>query len=119
MSTPYPNAYQIEEMFANRGFPDTFHTYFADNIEVTVVGKDFHIGGHYRSMEAFHDAIYARVSAGLKVETIRIEILRVIGGGDSAWAAVESLATATSKYGEFEHQACALCFFNHECALNA
>lgn len=100
MSTPYPNAYQIEEMFANRGLPDIFHTYLADNFEVTVVGKDFHIGGHYNSMEAFHNAIYGRVSAALKVETIRVEILRVIGGGDSAWAAVESLCTATSKYGE-------------------
>ena len=100
MPAPYPNAYQIEEMFANRGVPNIFHTYLADPIDVTVVGKDFHIGGHYNSMEAFHDAIYGRVSAALKVETIRVEVIRVIGGGESAWAAVESLCTATSKYGE-------------------
>ena len=100
MPAPYPNAYQIEEMFANRGVPNIFHTYLADPIDVTVVGKDFHIGGHYNSMEAFHDAIYGRGSAALKVETIRVEVIRVIGGGESAWAAVESLCTATSKYGE-------------------
>lgn len=87
-------------MFANRGCPNIFHTYLADNFEVTVVGKDFHIGGHYNSTEAFHNAIYGRVPAALKVETIRVEILRVIGGGDSAWAEVESLCTATSRYGE-------------------
>ncbi len=51
-------------------------------------------------MQAFHDSIYGRVAAGLKVETIRVEVMRVIGGGESAWAAVESLCTATSKYGE-------------------
>ncbi len=100
MSTPYPTAYQIEEMFANRGVPDLFHTYLADPIDVTVVGQDFHVGGHYNSMQAFHDSIYGRVAAGLKVETIRVEVMRVIGGGESAWAAVESLCTATSKYGE-------------------
>ena len=54
-------------------------------------------------MEAFHEGIYARVAEGLKVETIRLEVVRVIGGGESAWAAVESLCTATSKYGELEN----------------
>lgn len=100
MASPYPTAYQIEEMFANRDVPSLFHTYLADPIDVTVVGQDFHIGGNYKSMQAFHDGIYARVAAALKVETIRVEVVRVIGGGESAWAAVGSLCTATSKYGE-------------------
>lgn len=39
-------------------------------------------------------------SQALKVETIRVEVRRVLGGGESAWAAVESLCTATSKYGK-------------------
>ena len=99
--TPYPNAYQIEEIFANRDVPNIFHKYLADPLDVVVVGQDFHIGGHYKSMEEFHEGIYARVAASLKVETIRVEVLRVIGGGHSAWAAVESLCTATSKYGEW------------------
>lgn len=96
----YPTAYQIEEMFANRGAPSIFHTYLADPIDVTVVGKDFDVAGNYKSMQAFHDAIYGRVSQALKVETIRVEVMRVVGGGESAWACVESLCTATSKYGE-------------------
>lgn len=54
MATPYTSAYQIEEMFANRDVPDIFHTYLADPIDVVVVGQDFHIGGQYKSMEAFH-----------------------------------------------------------------
>ena len=100
MATPYPNAFQIEEMFSNRDVPDIFHTYLADPIDVVVVGQDFHVGGHYKSMEAFHQGIYARVADSLKIETIRVEVRRVIGGGESAWAAVESLCTAEGKYGE-------------------
>lgn len=118
MPTPYPNAYQIEEIFASRGSPDLFHTYLADNFDATVVGQDFHIGGHYNSIESFHNAIFSRVSAALKIETIRVEVIRVIGGGDSAWAAVELVATATSKYGEpkislFNHVSCLLSFSPH------
>ncbi|KAK0513474.1 hypothetical protein JMJ35_004460 [Cladonia borealis] len=59
MATPYPSAYQIEEMFANRDVPDIFHTYLADPIDVVVVGQDFHVGGQYKSREAFHQGIYA------------------------------------------------------------
>lgn len=98
---PYPTPDQIEEMFANRDVPSIFHTYLADPIDVTVVGQDFHIGGNYKSMQAFHEGIYARVAAALKVDTIRVEVRRVIGGGEAFWAAVESLCTAESKYGEF------------------
>lgn len=53
-------------------------------------------------MQVFHDAIYGCISDALKMDTVRVEVTRVIGGGESPWAAVESLATATSKYGEFE-----------------
>ena len=91
MATPYPSAYQVEEMFANRDVPDIFHTYLADPIDVVVVGQDFRVGGQYKSMEAFYQGIYARVADCLKVETIRVEVRRVIGGGESPWAAVESL----------------------------
>lgn len=98
--SPYPNSYQIEEIFANRDVPNIFHKYLADPIDVVVVGQDFHVGGHYKSMDAFHEGIYSRVADSLKIETIRVEVVRVIGGGDSPWAAVESLCTAEGKYGE-------------------
>lgn len=98
MSSPYPNIYQIEEIFSNRDTPSVFNAHLADHVDVTVVGKDFHISGNYKSKQAFHEEIFARVAAALKEETIRTEVVRVIGRGDSAWAAVESLATATSKY---------------------
>ncbi len=100
MSSPYPNAYQIEEIFSSRDNPTIFNTYLADSVDVTVVGQDFHIAGQHQTPQAFHDAVWARMTAVLKLETLRIEVVRVIGGGESSWAAVESSATATSKSGE-------------------
>ena len=64
-------------------------------------GEDFHLGGRYDTVQSFHDEIYGHVTSALKVETFKVEVLRVIGGGESPWAAVESLSTATSKYGGF------------------
>ena len=55
MATPYPTAYQIEEMFHNRDTPPIFNTYLADNPDITMVGQDFHMAGNYRSAQAFHD----------------------------------------------------------------
>ena len=98
VATPYPNAFQIEEMFANCDVPDIFHTYLADPIDVVVVGQDFHVGDHYKSMEAFHQGIYARVADSLKIETVSVEVRRVIGGSESPWAAVESSWAAEGKY---------------------
>ena len=101
MSSPYPTAYQIEEMFANRTATEVFNSYLADNVDVLVVGgEEFHVGGRYYSVQSFHDKVYGEISSAVKVETLKSEVLRVIGGGDSPWAAVESLTTATSKYGK-------------------
>ena len=98
--SPYPNAYQIEEIFSNRDNPTVFNTHLTENIDVTMVGQDFHLAGHHSSPQAFHNEVYGRITSALKPETLRIEVRRVIGGGDSAWAAVESSATAVTKMGE-------------------
>lgn len=100
MSLPYPTVYQIEEMFANRLDHNTFHTYLAENPDLTVVGKDFHLAGNHKSAESLHTDMFTRIVDALKKDTIRLQVVRVIGGGESAWASVESVATATTKYGE-------------------
>lgn len=56
--------------------PPSSIIYLADPIDVTVVGQDFHVGGNYKSRQAFHDGIYTPVAAALKVETIRAELVR-------------------------------------------
>lgn len=100
MSPPYPTVYQIEEMFANRVDYNTFNTYLAENPDLSVVGKDFHLAEKHRSAETFQTDMYNRIIAPLKADTIRLQVMRVIGGGESAWACVETMATATNKYGE-------------------
>ena len=110
---PYPSVYEIEEMFSHRGHPSIFETYLADNLDVTVVGQDFHIAGQYRDKKAFHEGIYSRVAAALDQSTIRVEVMRVIGDGESAWAVIESKCTAMSKYGEL----CSFCEGLFGCSL--
>lgn len=51
---------------------------------MTVVGEDHEIAGHYKSIEEFHDKVFARISDTVKRESIRLEVKRVIGGGESA-----------------------------------
>ncbi|KAL8826307.1 MAG: hypothetical protein Q9191_003878 [Dirinaria sp. TL-2023a] len=97
MAPPYPTTYQIEEMFSNRSNANLFNSYLAENFEVTVVGKDFTLGGKHKSMQAFHDGTYGRISAILNMDTVSVEVVRVIGGGESSWAAVETFGTAITK----------------------
>ena len=87
-------------MFANRNIPSTFNTYFADNSDIILVGKNEVLGGRFKSGQHFDDEIFNRIGDALKPETLRLDVLRVIGGGESPWAAVNSVVTAMSKYGE-------------------
>ena len=81
--SPYPNAHEIEEIFFHRINTDEFHKHLADHIDITVTGSDFNISGSFKSMEEFHEKIYVRINAAVKQETLRLEVNRVIGGGDS------------------------------------
>lgn len=99
-TSPYPTAYHIEEMFANRLVAKIFNNYYADPVDITVIGHEFHLSGHYDSIQRFDDEVFGELWELVKAETVRTEVLRVIGGGESAWAAVESRVTATTKYGE-------------------
>lgn len=96
---PYPTRDKIEEIFSDRDRPDIFHSYFSEHIDVEIAGQEFHLSGHHKSVDA-HSAIWSRGLAILKVGTLHIEVNRVIGVEDSAWAAVHSTATAITKSGQ-------------------
>lgn len=98
--TTYPTKDKIEEIFSDRDLPDIFNTYLSDHVDLSVVGGGFHLAGHFKSKEAFHEAVYIKGTSLLKLETLRVEVNRVIGGGDDAWAAVYSTATAVTKRGQ-------------------
>lgn len=99
-ATPYPNVHQIEEIFHDRDNPTVFNKFLAEPLDAVVVGQEFNLGGHYKTIEAFHEAIYGRITRSLDLDTMRLSVVRVIGGGNSPWAAVETLCTATGKNGE-------------------
>lgn len=102
MSPPYPTPSQIKEIFDSRVDQSVFNSHLADPVDIIIVGKDAPLVGHYKSVQHFDEAVYARMAATLKMETMRIEVVQVIGGGESASAAVESLVTGTTKLGKFD-----------------
>ena len=86
--------------FARRPFLSNFNSYLVVPVDLTVVGQDFHVAGNHKTAQSFHDEVYGRLTAVIKPDMLKVEVLRVIGGDISAWAAVESLATAMTRYGE-------------------
>lgn len=98
--TTYPSKDKIEEIFSDRDLPDTFNSYLAEQVDVSVAGQNFTASGLHKSKDAYHEAVYTRIAAVLKLETIRLEVHHVIGGGDSAWAAVHSTGTGLSQSGQ-------------------
>lgn len=96
----YPTRDKIEEIFSDRDVPEIFNSYLSDHVDVSVAGEEFHLRGQYKTKDAFHEAIYVRAASAMQPETIRVEVNHVIGGGDSAWAAVHSTSTAISKSGQ-------------------
>lgn len=98
--TPYPTRDKIEEIFYDRVNPEKFKSYLVDHVDARVVGQEFQLSGHHKSKETFHEEVWVRGTSMVKIETLRVEVNRVIGGEDSAWAAVHSTGTATAKSGQ-------------------
>ena len=71
---PYPNAYHIEEMFANRSNPCGFNAYFSDSVDVIVVGQDFHLGGRYNPYKPFATVSSSAPSRDSKIGHIRLRL---------------------------------------------
>ena len=103
MSPPYPTSSQIKEIFESRLDQSVFNSHFADSASIIIVGQDeAAFSGHYKSTQHFDEIVYDRLSATMKMDTVRIEAVQVIGGGESASAAVEISVNCTTKLGEFD-----------------
>ncbi|KAL8811411.1 MAG: hypothetical protein Q9223_001946 [Gallowayella weberi] len=99
---PYPSTYQIEEIFQDgeagpqvlKGIVDNFDP----KVQLTVVGHDHHMAGDTHDkgehFEFFNEMLdFSKPS--------KLDVLRVIGGGESPWACVECVATGKSKAGQY------------------
>ncbi|KAL8682476.1 MAG: hypothetical protein Q9224_006776 [Gallowayella concinna] len=110
---PYPSTYQIEEIFQDgEAVPQVLSgivDHFDPKVKVTVVGHEHHLAGDTQAhghFDFFSDLLdFSKPS--------KLQILRVIGGGESPWACVEGLATGTSKGGKkFHHEFAFIIRFN-------
>jgi hypothetical protein len=104
-STPYPTSWQIEDIFALRSSEEgtkEFETYVSPNVEVTIAGHDHHLAGTHTSHDAHKEHTVQRITELLDPsKPKKLEVVRVIGGGDSPWACVQMTADAKTKAGEF------------------
>lgn len=98
--TPYPTSHAIEDMF-NDSAKDHAAVVNAldDNVDGEVMGYEHHFAGKHKGKESIVNVLMADFSTMVNSDTVTYEVVNVIGGGDSPWAAVEGIATAKSKTG--------------------
>ncbi|KAL8821537.1 MAG: hypothetical protein Q9223_000445 [Gallowayella weberi] len=100
--SPYPSAGTIEGIFHYRTIPsqaDKFEQYVSDSARIHIFGQDFKLGGHSKGKKAFREFNQRmHALADLDGDDV-IEIVNVIGGGEQAWAAVNTRCVFKGKQG--------------------
>ncbi|MCJ1377272.1 hypothetical protein MMC17_000364 [Xylographa soralifera] len=123
-TTPYPTAYETEEIFLLRGkAPDgkltkqsAFDSHFTDDAEIIIMGQDHQLKGNH-SKEDFKTEVQARISKLIDYSKPggAYEVIRVVGGGDTPYAAIELKTTGTTKAGKpFVHEYVYMLRYNSE-----
>ena len=102
---PYPTNHQIEEIFQLRDSWETIPQYrehLAPNLLGHVCGFDHDLSGDYRGKESWVQDVEMRVGKMLRKDhPINLEIVNVVGGGESPWAVVEMRSRTKSHSGGF------------------
>ncbi|KAL8833810.1 MAG: hypothetical protein Q9205_003864 [Flavoplaca limonia] len=114
---PYPTVHQIEEIFqTGEGGPEGFIDHIDPKVQVYIVGHDHHLAGEISGKDTLKDDHFAHFADLMDFDKPnKLEILRVIGGGDSPWACVEVICTGKSKAGKkLSHECCFVVRFNLE-----
>ena len=100
----YPTNHKIEEIFQLRDSWDTipkYREYLADNLIGHVSGYDHELSGDYRGKDAWVQNVEMRIGKMLRKDhPINLEIVNVVGGGESPWACVEMRSRTKSHKGE-------------------
>ncbi|KAL8697960.1 MAG: hypothetical protein Q9224_002072 [Gallowayella concinna] len=116
--SPYPSVYQIEEIFQDGGggpeAPDTFVSHLDPKVQMTVVGHDHQTAGDTHGQDDIKDNHFGFLKEMLDFsKPNKVDVLRVIGGGESPWACVELVFNGKSKAGkDFHHECCFVVRFN-------
>ena len=81
---------------------DKFAARVAPNVETYIVGHDHHFAGTHKGIDALTEHNKNRALDMIDLSKgIKLDIVRVIGGGDSPWASVEMKTQAKAKSGQF------------------
>lgn len=108
MSFPTPE--QIEEIFKLRQTDAQafLEKYVDDNVSLTVLGQKHAFSGEIKGKDELKAKHVTPILHMLDLEKSppQAEVVRVLGGGDSPWAAVELKTTSTSKAGMFVEFIC-------------
>ncbi|MCJ1339092.1 hypothetical protein MMC09_004381 [Bachmanniomyces sp. S44760] len=99
--TPYPTSHSIEDLFNTpTGFRDAILAPLDDNVDAKIVGYDHHFAGEHKGKEALTKNLRDEIACIVDEDKVHYEVINVIGGGDSPWAAIEAKATGKSKTGK-------------------
>ena len=100
---PYPSAYEIEDIFKYRESPETMHLWderLAPNLSGRVMGHDHHLSGELNGIDAWKKGHTANLTEMLDTSKgYSLEVVNVVGGGESPWAAVETVTSGKAKSG--------------------
>lgn len=115
----FPTPQQIEEMFLLRQTnPEAYlEKYVDDNIALTITGQPHAFSGEIKGKDELKAKHVTPILGMLDLEKSppQGEVVRVLGGGDSAWAAVEMKTTSQSKAGSpWVHENAYFIHFNNE-----
>ncbi len=99
----YPTAHQIEDMFqwrADASTHDKFDAIIDDHLDAKMMGHDHHLAGEYKGKPAWIEGNRSHFLEMIdRSKPFKLEIVHVIGGGDSPWASVEMKTTAKAVSG--------------------
>ena len=101
---PYPSSYEIEDIWKCAESPDTmkeFDARLARNVHVKVMGSDHPFSRDYKGADVWRQEGRAKMASILDLsQGLSVEV-KVIGGGDVPWAAVEEKTVGKAKSGKF------------------
>ncbi len=101
---PYPTADQIEDIFAKVETPEelgNLRELFSPSFHGEVMGHDHSFVGKHHGGDSWIEQLGSILSSLDHEKTFKLEIVQVIGGGNSPWASMEAKATAKTKTGKW------------------
>lgn len=98
-------------LLTEKNQPGSVLSLFTEDFKITVVGQEFDLAYGATGIAAAKDYLIGRLTPTIfgsldDSKAAKSEVVRVTGGGDNPWAAVEFKSTATSLKGKTSNLTC-------------